>query len=245
VLRSRRPGDPVYERAIQTIERNAERQSKLIEDLLDTTRILSGKLSIEAQPLHLDEILEESLDVVRPTAEAKGVQLRMWDNLPNCPTRSAIVLGDANRLQQVFWNMLSNAIKFTEPGGRVETRLERGEAEARIIVIDTGKGIRPDFLPYVFDAFSQADSSSARRQGGLGLGLALAKRLVEMHGGAIKAESAGEGHGATLTVTLPTRLSTSRTIASLSTWSLLTCRCRRCPGTIFWAPSALGAAKPR
>jgi PAS domain S-box-containing protein len=205
VLRSRRPGDPVYERALQTIERNAERQSKLIEDLLDTTRILSGKLSIEAQPLYLDEILEESLDVVRPTAEVKGVQLRIWDDLPNCPSQSSIVLGDANRLQQVLWNLLSNAIKFTEPGGRVEARLECGEMEARIIVSDTGKGIPPDFLPCVFDPFSQADSSSARRQGGLGLGLALAKRLVEMHGGEIKAESAGEGHGATFTVTLPMR----------------------------------------
>jgi signal transduction histidine kinase/ActR/RegA family two-component response regulator len=207
VLRSRRPGDPVYERALQTIERNAERQSKLIEDLLDTTRILSGKLSIEAQPLHLDAILEESLDVVRPTAEAKDIELVMtFDSAPG------LILGDANRLQQVFWNMLSNAIKFTAPGGRVEARLERGETEARIIVIDTGKGIPPDFLPHVFDPFSQADSSSARRQGGLGLGLALAKRLVEMHGGAIKAESAGEGHGATFTVTLPTR-SGSRAIS--------------------------------
>ena len=201
VLRSRRPGDPIYERALQTIERNAELQSKLIEDLLDTTRILSGKLSIEARPLYLDELLEESLDVVRPTAETKDIGLLVtFDSAPG------LILGDANRLQQVFWNLLSNAIKFTEPGGRVEARLERGKTEARIFVSDTGKGITPDFLPYVFDPFRQADSSSARRQGGLGLGLALAKRLVEMHGGAIKAESAGEGRGATFTVTLPTLL---------------------------------------
>jgi signal transduction histidine kinase/ActR/RegA family two-component response regulator len=198
VLRSRRPGDPIYERALQTIERNAERQSKLIEDLLDTTRILSGKLSIETQPLYLDPLLEESLDVVRPTAAAKDVELLVtFDSAPG------LVLGDANRLQQVFWNLLSNAIKFTASGGRVEARLERSKTEARITVSDTGKGIAPDFLPYVFDPFRQADSSSARRQGGLGLGLALAKRLVEMHGGAIKAESAGEGQGATFTVTLP------------------------------------------
>ena len=210
VLRSRRPGDPIYERALQTIERNAELQSKLIEDLLDTARILSGKLSIEAQPLYLDAILEESLDVVRPTAEAKDIELIVtFDSAPGP------ILGDANRLQQVFWNLLSNAIKFTEPGGRVEARMERCEAEARIIVSDTGKGITPDFLPYVFDPFRQADSSSARRQGGLGLGLALAERLVEMHGGAIKAESAGEGQGATFTVTLPTR-SGSRAISEMN-----------------------------
>jgi signal transduction histidine kinase/ActR/RegA family two-component response regulator len=214
VLRSRRPGDPIYERALQTIERNAELQSKLIEDLLDTTRILSGKLSIEAQPLYLDEILEESLDVVRPTAETKEIGLLVtFDSAPG------LILGDANRLQQVFWNLLSNAIKFTEPGGRVEARLERGSAEARIIVSDTGKGITPDFLPYVFDPFRQADSSSARRQGGLGLGLALAKRLVEMHGGGIKAESAGEGKGATFTVTLPT-LSESRAVSEMNTLEL-------------------------
>jgi len=209
VLRSRRPGDPIYERALQTIERNAELQSKLIEDLLDTARILSGKLSIEAQPLYLDAILEESLDVVRPTAEAKDIELLVtFDSAPGP------ILGDANRLQQVFWNLLSNAIKFTEPGGRVEARMERGEAEVRITVNDTGKGITADFLPYVFDPFRQADSSSARRQGGLGLGLALARRLVEMHGGAIKAESAGEGRGATFTVTLPTR-SGSRAISEM------------------------------
>ncbi|MGH9938436.1 MAG: PAS domain-containing protein [Blastocatellia bacterium] len=200
VLRARQPGDPVYERALQTIERNAQRQSRLIEDLLDTTRILSGKLRIEMQPLYLEALLEESLDVVRPTAEARGIELRA--TLDPDP---GLVMGDANRLQQVFWNLLSNAIKFTDPGGRVEARLERDDAEVKIIVRDTGKGVTPDFLPHVFDLFRQADSSSARRQGGLGLGLALAKRLVEMHGGAIKAESSGEGQGAAFTITLPAR----------------------------------------
>ncbi len=200
VLRARQPGDPVYERALQTIERNAERQSQLIEDLLDTTRILSGKLRIEAQPLYLDALLEESLDVVRPTAEAKEIELAA-----NFEVRSSLILGDANRLQQVFWNLLSNAIKFTDPGGRVEARLERDESEVRIVVRDTGHGIAPDFLPHVFDLFRQADSSSARRQGGLGLGLALARRLVEMHGGRINADSPGEGQGATFTINLPAR----------------------------------------
>jgi len=209
VLRARRPGDPVYERALQTIERNAERQSQLIEDLLDTTRILSGKLRIESQPLYLDALLEESLDVLRPAAEAKEIDLVMRQDGP-----SGLILGDANRLQQVFWNMLSNAVKFTEPGGRVEARLERDESEVRVIVRDTGKGIAPDFLPHVFDLFRQADSSSARRQGGLGLGLALARRLVEMHGGTIRADSPGEGQGATFTITLPAR-SGSRTTADM------------------------------
>jgi PAS domain S-box-containing protein len=200
VLRARQPGDPVYERALSTIERNADRQSQLIEDLLDTTRILSGKLRIEVQPIYLDVLLEESLDVVRPTAEAKDIKLSaVLDTAPE------LIMGDANRLQQVFWNLLSNAIKFTEPGGRVEVRMERDEAEVRVIIHDTGKGITPDFLPHVFDLFRQADSSSARRQGGLGLGLALARRLVEMHGGAIKADSPGEGQGATFTISLPSR----------------------------------------
>src|SRR5262245_47952600 len=209
VLRSRRPGDPIYARALQTIERNPELQRNEIDELLDPPRMLSGKLSSEARPLYLDAILEESLDVVRPTAEAKDIELLVtFDSAPGP------ILGDANRLQQVFWNLLSNAIKFTEPGGRVEARMERCEAEVRITVNDTGKGITADFLPYVFDPFRQADSSSARRQGGLGLGLALARRLVEMHGGAIKAESAGEGRGATFTVTLPTR-SGSRAISEM------------------------------
>jgi signal transduction histidine kinase/ActR/RegA family two-component response regulator len=200
VLRSRQPGDSVYERALATIERNAERQSQLIEDLLDTTRILSGKLRIEVQPLYLDVLLEESLDVVRPTAEARDIELSAaLDTAPD------LIMGDANRLQQVFWNLLSNAIKFTEPGGRVEVRLERDGGEVRVIVRDTGKGITSDFLPHVFDLFRQADSSSARRQGGLGLGLALARRLVEMHGGTIRADSPGEGMGATFTISLPAR----------------------------------------
>jgi len=209
VLRARQPGDPVYERALQTIERNAERQSQLIEDLLDTTRILSGKLRIEAQPLYLDALLEESLDVVRPTAEAREIELVASFDAP-----SSLILGDANRLQQVFWNLLSNAIKFTEPGGRVEARLERDETEVRIMVRDTGSGIAPDFLPHVFDLFRQADSSSARRQGGLGLGLALARRLVEMHGGTIQADSAGEGEGSTFTIRLPARAG-SRTTSEM------------------------------
>jgi PAS domain S-box-containing protein len=209
VLRARQPGDAVYERALQTIERNAERQSQLIEDLLDTTRILSGKLRIEAQPLYLDALLEESLDVVRPTAEAKEIELIASFDPP-----SSLILGDANRLQQVFWNLLSNAIKFTEPGGRVEARLVRDETEVRIVVSDTGSGIAPDFLPHVFDLFRQADSSSARRQGGLGLGLALARRLVEMHGGKIRADSPGEGMGATFTISLPAR-SGNRTTAEM------------------------------
>ncbi len=204
VLRARIPGDPVYERALQTIERNAERQSQLIEDLLDTTRILSGKLRLDAQPLYLDALLEEALDVVRPAAEAKEIEMCATFDAP-----SGLILGDANRLQQVFWNLLSNAIKFTEPGGRVEARLERDDAEVRIIVSDTGKGIAPDFLPQVFDLFRQADSSSARRQGGLGLGLALARQLVEMHGGTIRADSQGEGKGATFTITLPARTRTT------------------------------------
>lgn len=200
VLYTRKPGDGVYERAIETIERNAKRQNQLIEDLLDTSRIISGKLRIEVQPLYVAPLVEEALEGVRPAANARGISLNTFIDSP-----AFVVMGDHNRLQQVLWNVLSNAIKFTPSGGRVDVHLTRVDSDIQIIVSDTGKGITPKFLSYVFDPFRQEDSSSARRQGGLGLGLALARRLVEMHGGTIEARSDGEGLGSVFTISIPSQ----------------------------------------
>lgn len=185
-------------RYCEIIERNAKVQQKLIEDLLDTARIVSGKLKIEVAPVDLRLVLEEALLVVRPAAEAKKIRL-----VPRIGNETQEVSGDAARLQQVAWNLLQNAIKFTPEGGRVELQLEQDEQHIRLIVSDTGKGMEPEFLSAVFDRFSQQDMSSTRRYGGLGLGLALAKQLVELHGGRIEATSAGIGQGSTFTVTLP------------------------------------------
>lgn len=180
------------------IERSAKMQQQLIEDLLDTARIITGKLKIEVAPTDLRLVLEEALSVVQPAAAARQIELiaRLGDE----PLE---ILGDAARLQQVVWNLLQNAIKFTPEGGHVELRLERSDRQARVIVSDSGKGIEPEFLATIFDRFSQNDMSRTRRHGGLGLGLALARQLVELHGGTIEASSDGAGLGATFTVTLP------------------------------------------
>lgn len=188
--------------ALEVIEQSARSQSRLIEDLLDTARITSGKMRLELKPVDLVQVINAALEVVRPAAEAKGVELRSIFN-----TRDNIITGDADRLQQVVWNLLSNAIKFTPAGGRVEVQLERADPHARIVVSDTGRGIVPDFLPHVFDRFSQqpSEAKGTRRRSGLGLGLSLAKHLVELHGGTITAASEGEGRGATFTMDLPIR----------------------------------------
>jgi PAS domain S-box-containing protein len=190
------------------IERNAKTQLQLIEDLLDSARIASGKLRLELRPLDINPMLADAVDVVRPAAEAKGVQLRSAERGAQSESGAlweepAILLGDAARLQQIIWNLLSNAIKFTPAGGCVELRAERDEGHIRIIVSDTGKGIQPEVLPHVFDRFRQADASGSRRHSGLGLGLALVKDLVELHGGKVEAASEGAGCGSTFTVTLP------------------------------------------
>jgi len=182
------------------VERSAKAQLQIIEDLLDSARIITGKLRIEPGPVDLVPALEAALDTVRSAAEAKGVTL-----VANFGPLPEQVLGDSTRLQQVVWNLLSNAVKFTPEGGRVELRMEGAADNVRITVSDTGKGVDPEFLPFVFDRFRQADTSGARRYGGLGLGLSLVKYLVELHGGTITAESGGRGRGATFTVTLPRR----------------------------------------
>jgi two-component system CheB/CheR fusion protein len=184
--------------ALEAIERNAKAQNQLVDDLLDTSRIIMGKLRFEESPVELIPVIEAALEAVRPTAEAKGVELRQELD----PTAGP-VLGDANRLEQIVWNLLSNAIKYTPQGGYVETRLEREESSAAIIVRDTGEGISPEFLPHIFVPFRQADASTTRRHGGLGIGLAIVRHLVEAHGGQVSASSEGAGKGATFKVVLP------------------------------------------
>ncbi len=185
-------------KALDTIERNAQAQAQLIDDLLDVSRIMTGKLRMDVRPADPNVFIEAALDAVKPAAEAKGVRLqRIMD------TGMVSVPGDPIRLQQVIWNLLSNAIKFTSRGGRVQVRLERVNSHLEIIVSDTGQGIEPEFLPYVFDRFRQADSRTTRQHGGMGLGLAIVKNLVELHGGSVQAASPGKGQGATFTVRLP------------------------------------------
>ena len=187
-------------RYCEIVERNAKMQQQLIEDLLDTARIISGKLKIEVGPIDLRLVLEEALSVLLPAATAKQIDLisRLGDE-------PQVVIGDEARLQQVAWNLLQNAIKFTPNGGRVELRLERDQEQVYIIVSDSGQGIEPEFLNAVFDRFSQRDMARTRRHGGLGLGLALVKDLVALHGGTVTVKSAGTGQGTTFTITLPPR----------------------------------------
>jgi PAS domain S-box-containing protein len=200
ILRDQKADDPQVLHATTIIERSARQQLQLIEDLLDTARVISGKLRIETRPIELVSVIFNALDVVRPAAEAKRIDL-----ISRLNPSAGQITGDPDRLQQVVWNLLSNAIKFTPDGGRVEVRLDRADPHVQIRVSDTGKGIEAGFLPHIFDRFRQADSSAARRYGGLGLGLSLVKQLVELHGGTVSASSAGEGQGAIFTVKLPMR----------------------------------------
>jgi signal transduction histidine kinase len=190
--------EPTRLRALETLERNTRLQVQLIEDLLDVSRLITGKLRIDVQAVELGPVLDAALDAVRATAEAKGVHLETRMDPAVGP-----VTGDPQRLQQVAWNLLSNAIKFTPAGGCVRIDLAASDGQARIQVADTGAGIGADFLPHVFERFRQAEGASARAFGGLGLGLAIVRHIVELHGGTVRAESAGERQGATFTVELP------------------------------------------
>jgi len=219
MLRDKDLDEAQSEHCCDIIERSARTQLQLIEDLLDTARIASGKLRLDLRPLDINPVIAAALDTVRLTAVSKDVKLRIadcglriegveWgndilDSIPQPLFQSVIVLGDAARLQQIVWNLLSNAIKFTPAGGSVELRAERAGEHVQIIVSDTGKGIQPELLPQVFDRFQQDASSSSQRSGGLGLGLALVKHLAELHGGKAEAASEGAGCGATFTLTLP------------------------------------------
>jgi PAS domain S-box-containing protein len=198
LIRSRKLDQATSDRALETIERNAKLQTQLIEDLLDVSRILQGKLSLNFGPINLVSVIEAAIETVRLSAQAKSIEIQAIFE-----SGVGLVLGDGNRLQQVIWNILSNAIKFTPSGGQVKIKLEQVGSQVQICVTDTGKGITPEFLPYVFDYFRQADGATTRKFGGLGLGLAIVRHLVELHGGTVQAESLGEEKGATFTVRLP------------------------------------------
>jgi PAS domain S-box-containing protein len=185
-------------KALDTIERNARAQAQLVDDLLDVSRIITGKLRMDVQPADPDMFIDAAVEAVRPAADAKGVRVQKVID-----TGPIAIPGDPVRLQQVVWNLLSNAIKFTPRGGRVQIRSERVNSHLEIVVSDTGQGIAPDFLPHVFDRFRQADQKTSRQHGGMGLGLAIVRHLVELHGGTVRATSEGEGKGATFTVMLP------------------------------------------
>ena len=185
-------------RALETIDRSATALTQIVEDVLNVSRIISGKLRLNIQPIDLPTLVQTAVEIVRPAADAKHVRVEV-----TLDPEAARISGDADRLQQVVWNLLSNAVKFTPPGGRIQVGVERANGHMEIVVSDTGIGIKPEFLPYMFERFRQADSGMARQHGGLGLGLAIARHLVELHGGTIRAASAGEGQGATFNVRLP------------------------------------------
>jgi PAS domain S-box-containing protein len=217
VLRmSRVASEPEVTQPLDVIERNAKAQVQLIDELLDLSRILAGQMRLDLQRVALTDVITGAVESAQPTADAKGVRLETIVD-----ARRGVVSGDPGRLQQVVWNLLSNAIKFTPRGGKVQVLLERVNSHVELTVSDTGIGIPVDFLPHVFQRFSQRDSGVARRHGGLGLGLAISRQLVELHGGSISAKSAGEGRGASFIVRLPLALlrdgtsDTSETAAEL------------------------------
>ena len=186
------------QQAMEIIERNLHAQRRIVEDILDVSRIITGNLLIETAQVDLPLVIEAAADSMRPAAEAKRIDLQI-----TLDPKANRVSGDAGRLQQVVWNLISNAIKFTPPEGRVQILTERIDSHVEIKLIDTGPGIRPEFLPYIFDRFRQGDSSITRAQGGLGLGLSIVRHLVELHGGTVTAESRRDAHGAIFTVRLP------------------------------------------
>jgi PAS domain S-box-containing protein len=202
--------ESISRQAVETIWRNAKAQSQIIDDILDVSRIITGNLYLDLQPLELAAVVENAINVVRPTADAKSI--RIETELNNAP---AVVSGDSNRLQQVIWNLLSNAVKFTNNRGRVTISMYQDGSSVEVRVTDSGQGISREFLPYVFDRFRQADSSTTRQHGGLGLGLAIARHLIEIHGGSIRAESGGKGRGSSFTIRLPLLDSRTKTTDEL------------------------------
>jgi len=198
LLRSRRLDPAGVARGLETIDRNAMLQAQLVSDILDMSRIMAARFRLNVRPVALAPVVAAAIESLVPAASAKGIRLQ-----PLLDPSAGIVIGDAARLQQVVWNLLSNAIKFTPPGGRVQVRLSRVDGHVEITVEDTGPGISRELLPHVFELFRQGDSSNTRSHGGLGLGLAVVRQLVELHGGTVQAASAGEGAGAAFTVRLP------------------------------------------
>jgi len=186
--------------ALESIERNARAQAQLVSDLLDISRVITGKLRINARPVDITNSLESALESIRPAAEAKQIQIDVQRE-----PYATVVTGDSDRLQQVLWNLLSNAVKFTPRGGQVNVRIARSDSQLELAVSDTGVGINPEFLPYIFERFTQADTTTARSHAGLGLGLAIVRHIIELHGGTVTAESQGVGKGASFRITLPVR----------------------------------------
>lgn len=208
MLQENKFDEPETMRALATIERNARAQNKLIEDLLDISRIVTGKLRLDVRPVDLAEVIAAAVEAARPAAAAKNINLQV-----KLDQNAGQISGDADRLQQVVWNLLSNAIKFTAKDGRVEISLNRAaDSQIEIAVSDTGKGIEPDFVPFVFDRFRQSDGSMTRRHGGLGVGLAIVRQLVELHGGTVAASSPGENLGATFNVSFPSLSVSNQTV---------------------------------
>lgn len=197
ILSGNMKNDDIH-RGLETIERNARAQNKLIEDLLEMSSIISGKVRLDMQQLDVVSLIEAAVESVKPTAQAKGVALQK-----KIAPRISPIIGDPNRLQQIFWNLLSNSLKFTPKGGKIEVVVEQSSSFLEIRINDSGLGIAPEFMPYVFDRFRQGDASLTRQYGGLGLGLAIVKQLVELHGGAVRAESAGAAQGSSFVVHLP------------------------------------------
>jgi PAS domain S-box-containing protein len=198
LLRLARGDSAKVDRAVEVIERNARAQQQLVQDLLDLSAIVAGKVTLQAEPVDLARVVETAVDSLRVPVEAKAVAIDL-----DLRAAGVRVAGDPDRLQQIVWNLISNAIKFTPAGGCVSISLVRDASQVRVVVADTGKGIRPEFLPHVFDRFRQEDASTTRAHGGLGLGLAIVKNLVDLHGGSVSAESAGDGQGSRFVVSLP------------------------------------------
>ncbi len=198
MLRHGRVDSTRMQRGLEVIDRNAQAQAQLVEDVLDTARVITGKLRLELQPVAITGIVDAAVEALRPAADAKGITLEVARR-----TDPPLVRGDAHRLQQVFWNLLSNAVKFTPEGGEIQVRIDSPDSQVRVMVKDTGIGLEPQFLPFVFDRFRQADQSTTRGHGGLGLGLALVKHLVELHGGRVEVQSDGPSRGSTFIVVLP------------------------------------------
>jgi len=197
ILRTQ-PNIKSRDHALEVIERNAASQLRLVEDLLDMARVISGKLRLDLSTTEIDTIIQAAIDVVAPAAAAKNITIAI-----NFDARRPVVNADPDRLQQAIWNLMSNAVKFTDPGGRVDVRVSVVASTVELMVRDTGQGVSRDFLPYLFDRFRQADSSASRRHSGLGLGLALVRQIVELHGGSVSAESAGPGRGSTFFLRIP------------------------------------------
>ena len=198
LLRAGRLDKATAARAVETIDRNAKSQAQLIEDILDASRIVTGKLRLNTEPVDIASVVNAAIDSVQLAIDSKHLNLRV-----TLDPSARHTIGDSNRLQQIVWNLLANAIKFTPAGGHIEVKVKRSEANLELCVSDTGQGISANFLPFIFDRFRQADGTTTRKHGGLGLGLAIVRHLVELHGGTIKADSAGEGLGAAFTITLP------------------------------------------